>query len=124
MQELLAKRRPYKTRLRDTSPFCNKLICTDCGGFYGHKVWHNYNNTERYNVWYCNQRYKGNKVCETPFLYENEIKLAFEQMLSTLGEKPEFSDKRWIELVDTVSVQQDKTLLFALVDGSKYTVAL
>ena len=50
VQEVLAKQRPYKAKLRDTSPLCNKLICADCGGFYGHKVWHNRSNTERYDL--------------------------------------------------------------------------
>ena len=124
VQELLAKRRPYKSKLRDGSPFCNKLICADCGGFFGHKVWHNHGNTKRYDIWYCNQRYRGNKVCETPILYESDIKRAFEQLLCSIGKKAEYSPERWRELVDSVSVQSDKMLVFTLNDGSKHTIAL
>ena len=124
VQALLAKQRPYRSKLRDSSPFCNKLICADCGGFYGHKVWHNHNSTERYNVWYCNQRYKGGKTCKTPVLRESEIRQAFEQILKTRGEKPEFSEKRWRELIETASVQIDKTLVVTLNDGTEYTIAL
>lgn len=123
VQEILAKRRPYRARLRDNSPFCNKLICADCGGFYGHKVWHNRNNTERYDVWYCNQRYKGGKTCDTPFLYENEVRLAFERILALRGEKPEFSDKFWHELVENVLVQPNRNLLFTLSDGTTHDIA-
>lgn len=124
VQALLAKQRPYRSKLRDSSPFCNKLICADCGGFYGHKVWHNHNNTERYDVWYCNQRYKGGKTCKSPVLYEREIRLMFERILEILKEKPIFSEKRWRELIETVSVQIDKTLVVTLTDGSKHTIAL
>ena len=124
VQELLAKRRPYRARLRDSSPFCNKLICSDCGGFYGHKVWHNHSNTERYDVWYCNQRYTDGKVCETPFLHEEEIRLAFERVLEILGEQPEFSKDRWRSLVESVKSQPDRKLLFTLSDGAEHSVAL
>ena len=123
VQELLAKRRTYKARLRDTSPFCNKLICADCGGFYGHKVWHNRSNTERYNVWYCNQRYKGDKVCNTPFLREDEIKCAFEQILKIRKESPCFSEARWHCLIESVLIDSGGTLHFTLTDGTTHTIA-
>lgn len=57
VQKKLEHRRGYKARFRDNSPLSNKLICADCGGFYGHKVWHNRENTKRYDIWYCNRRY-------------------------------------------------------------------
>ena len=124
VQEVLAKQRPYKAKLRDTSPLCNKLICADCGGFYGHKVWHNRSNTERYDVWYCNQRYKNGKNCNTPFLREDEIRRAFECVLEIRKEKAEFSEKRWRELVSEINVQPDRKLVFALTDGTEQTIAL
>ena len=125
VQELLAKRRPYRARLRDTSPFCNKLVCADCGGFYGHKVWHNRNNTERYDIWYCNQRYQGGKVCNTPFLREGEIETAFETMLERRGvADAKYSDELWRELVETATVHEDKIISFRLTDGTEATVSL
>lgn len=124
VQELLAKRRPYRARLRDNSPFCNKLICADCGGFYGHKVWHNHGNTERYDIWYCNQRYADGKICETPFLHEVEIRLAFERILEIRGEQPEFSEARWRSLVESAKVQPDRKLLFTFSDGVEHSVVL
>ena len=124
VQEILSKRCPYKSKLRDSSPFCNKLVCDDCGGFFGHKVWHNRENTERYDIWYCNQRYNGSKVCKTPHLHEEEIRKAFVQLLSLLGEEAEYSEDRWHELIDMVRVHSDRKLVFTLTDGTKHTIAL
>ena len=61
--------------------FCGKLVCGDCGSFYGHKVWRLRSTGERYNVWYCNHKYDGDKTCDSPELRDEEIKAAFEKML-------------------------------------------
>ena len=62
------------------NPFSSRIICGECGGIYGSKVWHS---TERYKrtVWICNRRYRNGKIegtgCHTPHLSEEEIKTAF-----------------------------------------------
>ena len=67
-----------------SSLFTAKLICGDCGGSYGRKVLQS-NTQYRHHVWRCNQKYKGDTVCATPSLRENEIKecfvAAFNQLL-------------------------------------------
>lgn len=42
-----------------------KLVCEDCGGFYGSKVWHS---TDKYRriIWHCNSKFKGKDRCRTP----------------------------------------------------------
>lgn len=57
--------------------FACKLICGDCGGFYGSKVWHS---TDKYrkHVFRCNNMFnKGKEQCKTPILEESEIKSRF-----------------------------------------------
>jgi len=54
-----------------TSIFSARIICSDCGGFYGMKVW-NSNNKYRRVIWQCNHKYRGTK-CTTPHLSEEEI---------------------------------------------------
>ncbi len=50
--------------------FSSKLICEDCGGYYGRKNWHSNTRHERF-VYQCNQKYKkGTKICKTPHLSE------------------------------------------------------
>lgn len=62
------------------SVFSSKIVCGDCGGFYGQKVWHS-NDKYRRVVWRCNHKYKehgkAGKRCGTPTLTEEDIKAAF-----------------------------------------------
>ena len=67
-----------KTDGRFTSclhPFSGRIICGECGGIYGSKVWHS-NTENRSLVWQCNEKYRG-QYCSTPHLTESEIKAAF-----------------------------------------------
>lgn len=67
-----------KTDGRFTSclhPFSGRIICGECGGIYGSKVWHS-NTENRSLVWQCNEKYRG-QHCSTPHLTEDEIKAAF-----------------------------------------------
>ena len=71
----------FKRRKKDgrwtscTYPFSGKIICGECGGIYGSKVWHS-NNPNRVLVCHCNVKHRGRK-CRTPHLTEAEIKTAF-----------------------------------------------
>jgi len=71
----------FKRRKKDgrwtscTYPFSGKIICGECGGIYGSKVWHS-NTPNRVLVWQCNEKHRGRK-CRTPHLTEAEIKRAF-----------------------------------------------
>jgi DNA invertase Pin-like site-specific DNA recombinase len=56
---------------------CGKIICADCDGVYGPKVWHS---TDAYRtvIWQCNRKFDDNKArCRTPHLKEEDIKKRF-----------------------------------------------
>ncbi|MBR3017276.1 MAG: recombinase family protein [Clostridia bacterium] len=74
-QKELARRTGRKGRFYD-SPFTGKIICGDCNGFYGHRVWHS-NEPCRKNIWLCNDKYDGNTVCRPPKVTEEEIMAGF-----------------------------------------------
>ena len=40
VQVELQRRSSMRRGLRNNSPFCTKLVCGDCGSFYGHKIFH------------------------------------------------------------------------------------
>ena len=58
--------------------FTGHVICGECGGFYGPKVW-NSGSKYRSVVWRCNGRYRQRGVagCRTPHLSEEALKTAF-----------------------------------------------
>lgn len=75
VQAELAKRSRGGSRYSGVSIFSNKIKCSDCGGWYGSKVWHS---TDRYRkiVYRCNRKYN-NEKCQTPHVTEEEVKKAF-----------------------------------------------
>jgi site-specific DNA recombinase len=79
----MAKRKSKGRHQNSLSPFSSNIICGDCGAYYGSKVWHS---TDKYRrtIWQCNGKYKGKKKCETPHLYEDDIKRLFLKAVSKL----------------------------------------
>ena len=69
-----------------------KIICGECGGVYGSKVWHS---TDKYRrvVWQCNGKYKkkGKKACSVPHIKEETVKQAFVEVYNGMvGDKKQF----------------------------------
>ena len=84
----IERRRSLGRPTSSTSIFASRLICTDCGGWFGKKVWGSYKGDKSYRkeVWQCNDKYKRlgkpGKRCKTPHVTEDEIK---ERFLSAFG---------------------------------------
>ena len=76
VQEEVARRKRLGRSYRSGSIFSCRLICGDCGEFFGPKVW---NSTDKYRrvVWQCNAKFKGDHRCATPHLTEEAIKEKF-----------------------------------------------
>jgi ElaB/YqjD/DUF883 family membrane-anchored ribosome-binding protein len=70
--------RGYKT---GRNYFSGKIICGDCGSFYGRKVWHS-NDKYRKVIWQCNSKYKNEEKCNTPFINEEDLKKAFVEVFN------------------------------------------
>ena len=68
----LARRKNVGKAYSGKSTLSSKLICEDCGGFYGQKVWHS---TDKYRceIWQCNAKFKNDTRCGTPTLTTEEI---------------------------------------------------
>jgi len=106
----LHRRKDNSRRTLCNGPFAGKLICGDCGEIFGSKVWHS-NSKYRRTIWQCNAKFKGDKKCTTPHLYEDDIKELFVVALSKLMVNREalLEDGRLIrhELMDTVAIDTE-----------------
>jgi site-specific DNA recombinase len=65
------------------NPLSAKLVCSECGGYYGPKVWAS-NTKHRKVIWQCNDKYKGVERCSTPYVTEDEVKEKFVIAFNTL----------------------------------------
>ena len=65
------------------SCFASRIVCGDCGAFYGSKVWHS---TDAYRrvIWRCNEKYVGEKKCSTPYVTQEELEKAFVQVIQQM----------------------------------------
>ena len=68
--------------------FASKLICGDCGHFYGNKVWHS-NSKYRRTVWQCNSKFRNTEKCKTPHLDEEKLKGIFVDLFNSMIEERE-----------------------------------
>ena len=69
-------RRSLKGSYSGKSCFASRIVCGDCGAFYGSKVWHSTDEYRR-TIWRCNQKYGGDAKCSTPHVTQEELEKAF-----------------------------------------------
>ncbi|MGI6499196.1 MAG: recombinase zinc beta ribbon domain-containing protein [Oscillospiraceae bacterium] len=67
VQHELSQRKGYRGYKASDSPFSGKVICGECDGVYGSKVWHSTSKYRR-TIWQCNHKYKGKKMRHTASL--------------------------------------------------------
>lgn len=76
VQDEFKRRKAIGRAYSGKSVFGAKIVCGDCGGFYGSKTWHS---TDKYKtvIWQCNRKFKNNTCCKTPHITEDETKEQF-----------------------------------------------
>ena len=100
-----------------TSIFAARIVCADCGGWFGKKVWGSYkeDKARRREVWQCNDKYKRRGIpgngCQTPHITEEDIKARFLTAFSILmnGRKGLIEDCRLAQsvLCDTSGIDAE-----------------
>ncbi len=76
VQAEILRRKSLGKQYNSKSIFAARIVCGDCGNFYGSKVWHSTTKYRRV-IWRCNQKFNGVCKCSTPHLYEDAIKEKF-----------------------------------------------
>ena len=88
MQRKLERRKAIGRSYSGNSIFSSRLVCGDCGGYFGSKVWHS---TDKYRrtIWRCNSKFIGEEKCQTPHLTEEEIKDIMKLTLDAMSVSPD-----------------------------------
>jgi len=106
VQHEIKKRKGVKGYKTGESCFSGRIICGECGSFYGSKVWHSTSKYRR-TIWQCNHKFKNEEKCQTPHLYEDTLKSAFLEAFNSL-----------LESRDEI-LQGYETIIKALTDTSR-----
>lgn len=111
VQVELDRRERIGAQYSSSDIFASKLICSDCGGFYGKKTWHSNSKYAR-TIYQCNNKFHRHKEkCQTPHLTEEEIKSKFIQAYNvTMEDKDRIiqDSNEVIELLsDTTRIDED-----------------
>jgi len=108
----LERRNEIGAQYSSSDKFASKLICEDCGGFYGKKKWHSNSKYSRF-IYQCNNKFHKHKdKCQTPNLTEEDIKLKFIQAYNIVME-----DKIRI-------IQDSEEVIELLTDTTKFDDAI
>ena len=83
VQEEMARRTKMEAGYSSANIFSSRIKCSECGGWYGSKVWHSRDKYRKV-VFQCNHKFKNDRKCQTPHLTEDEIKDAFVKAVNAL----------------------------------------
>ncbi|GHU82924.1 recombinase [Clostridia bacterium] len=79
VQAEMVRRKSLGRPMGCKSPFSARIVCADCGGYFGRKVWGSYkgDKSRRRYIWQCNDKYDGDHRCTTPHITEDDLKSRF-----------------------------------------------
>jgi DNA invertase Pin-like site-specific DNA recombinase len=123
VQVELGRREALGAQYSSSDIFASKLICEDCGGFYGKKKWHSNSKYSRF-IYQCNNKFHKHKgKCMTPNLKEEDIKLKFIKAYNLAMEDKERILQDTIEVIELLT---DTTKLgsdIAKIDGKLIVIS-
>ena len=109
--EELQRRKESNSKVHSNSVFSGRIVCGDCGGYYGRKVWHAGSDNAAFR-WHCNNRYDKKLGCKTPTVTEEDLEGAFIEMFNKLFDRSAEIEDNW------------RTCLDAITDTSGYVLEL
>ena len=121
VQAEFARRKALGNAYSGKSIFSAKLVCEDCGGFFGSKVWHS-TDCYRRTVWQCNNKFKGGERCLTPTVDTETVQQlfikAYNQMMGNRKQiiedceimRKKLTDFKCLTLILSVSLRKRRLL--------------
>lgn len=102
VQEEMRRRKAAGSNMRCVSIFSSRVICGDCGGYYGRKIWHS--NTKHASWhWHCNAKFQKRKYCETPTLKEESLEETFVEVFNGLIANRKEIEENYRLCIDTIT---------------------
>ena len=102
VQYEIRKRKNTKGLKTGGGCFSGKIICGECGSFYGSKVWHSTSKYRR-TIWQCNHKFKNKENCRTPHLYEEDLKAAFLEVFNSLIQNRDEILESYKDIIQTLT---------------------
>ena len=121
VQHELRRRQEQGRHTSAVSIFSSRIVCGECGAYYGSKVWHS-TDAYRSQIWRCNRKYetKGSP-CPSPHIREEELKSAFVKTMNQVLERKEEIIETCAQVLatlnDTTSLEQKAERLQAEQDA-------
>ena len=100
--EELKRRSEAEGKAHGGSVFSGRIVCADCGGFYGRKVWHS-GSKYASSRWHCNNRFAMKTCCRTPTVKEEDIEAAFIRMFNGIYYSQDLIKENWQACLDAVT---------------------
>lgn len=98
----------YTTKYSGINIFSGKIVCGECGAYFGRKVWHSNDKYKRV-VYQCNRKFENKKKCETGVITEDEVKNLFVKEYNALDKTKAVNNaKKIIKKITNTDELQDK----------------
>ena len=106
----MARRKKIGKSYSGNSIFSARIICGECGCFYGPRYWDNKSN-RRQIVWRCSKKYGKDGGCGSPIIPENELEAKFVDAINEIIDERETVLERCRSLYesfkDTTSIDDE-----------------
>jgi len=102
VQEEFRRREAAGGRSQCVSIFSGRVVCGDCGCFYGRKKWHSNSKYVTWR-WHCNNKFSKREQCLTPTLKEESLKDCFVLAFNSVLARREEIAANYAECLDAIT---------------------
>ena len=93
----LKRRNKIKNRIYSKSGLNTKVVCGQCGNYYGHKTCHN--SKYVYEFWGCNTRQKSCHKCDAPNIRQSDLYAAFGEAITKARQEGRMLDEETDQMI-------------------------
>ena len=115
VQQEVERRRKKKGHYSGVDIFASRIVCAECGGYYGAKVWHSNNAKYRRTVYRCNGKYGSGHKCGTPHVTEEQMQQLFvaavNRLITSKAEIVEALKETGAAIFDTSALEAEEKQL-------------